>query len=357
MAFLFDINLYVYFVVSTAIVAVLVDLLMGDPHLNYHPVMVIGNTLSKLKNKIHTGEAKRDKLYGILLIGILIILFCFPLYLLQVFIWWLLDLFIASSNPYSDVVKIVLISVMSGFILKWSFAIKNMGDSTKPIAKALQNNDLTQAKQELSMIVRRETTSLTEPFIISATVECIAESSTDAVNSVFWFYFVGNLLSLVLYTFIIPSSFLLFLGLPFAYIYRIINTGDSIVGYKDDFHINIGWFSARMDDVANFVPTRLTVLFMFLAGKIMKLDVKNGIQIFKEFRNKTSSVNAGWTMSTIAGLLGVELEKKKSYKLGKATRDLHYNDIYITYNHFKLTNLLFIFVITLLFALLTIISR
>ena len=133
----------------------------------------------------------------------------------------------------------------------------------------------------------------------------------------------------------------LFLGIPFAYIYRIINTADSIVGFKDVEHINIGWFSARMDDLANYIPTRLSTVFMLISGKILDKDVKNAVKILKSDRNITESINAGWTMSTIAGLLNVQLEKIGKYKLGVSNRLLESNDILTAFAIYKYTVLLF----------------
>ncbi len=242
-----------------------------------------------------------------------------------------------------------------GFILKWSFAVKNLGDVTLPISEALKQNNLEKARTELSLIVRRETKELEKKHILSATIECIAESSTDAVTSVFWFYLMGNLLGIIIFTYFHIHFMWLFLGIPFAYAFRIINTADSIVGYKDLENINIGWFSARMDDFSNYFPTRLTVIFMLFAGLLMKKKVKNAWKILKLEKSNTESVNAGWTMSTMAGLLNIQLEKIGYYKLGIPNKTLEPYDINTAYKLIRLTVILFILTIsTIIFSIITI---
>jgi len=347
-----------YFILINCLIilfSIIIDLIIGDSHFKNHPVMHIGNTISWLKSKLRTGKKKLDKVLGIILLILAILTFCIPIYLFQVIFWRFLNVWIMSDWVIPNLINILTFSALMGFILKWSFAVKNLGDVTLPIGEALKQNNLEKARTELSLIVRRETKELEKKHILSATIECIAESSTDAVTSVFWFYLMGNLLGIIIFTYFHIHFMWLFLGIPFAYAYRIINTADSIVGYKDLENINIGWFSARMDDFSNYFPTRLTVIFMLFAGLLMKKKVKNAWKILKLEKNNTESVNAGWTMSTMAGLLNIQLEKIGYYKLGIPNKTLEPYDINTAYKLIRLTVILFILTTsTIIFSIITI---
>jgi adenosylcobinamide-phosphate synthase len=336
-------------ILFSALFAILIDLLMGDPNWKYHPVMLIGNTLSFLEKKLRVNHPIRGRINGVILVLIVILLFAIPSILLPIGIWRLWG-FWADSNSYQPSwVDLVLIGLIFGFILKWSFAIKNLGDVVKPIQAALEKNDLPEARKKLSWIVRRNTTTLDPEHIISASVEVVAESSTDSVNSVFFFYFIGAILGRLLYL-IQFNVFWLFIAFGCAYMFRVINTGDSVVGYKDPDHIYIGWCAARSDTYTNYLPSRLTAYLMIIVGKVMRLDAQNGMRILKRDHNSLTSLNAGWTMGTMAGLLNVQLEKIGSYKLGDPTRPLQPQDIRTTYLLIRRTMLLFTAIFAFLYV-------
>lgn len=332
----------------TLFFSVLIDYMIGDPHLKLHPVNLIGKLLIFLKNKIKSQNAVKQKLLGIFVLIFSIILIWLPLFLIQFVVWWLLlnmEFTITSPLP---LIEILLYSLINGFILKWSFALRNLWDVSEPIVNALRQENIEEARAYLSYIVRRDTNALDKPFIISATVECIAESSTDAFTSVIWFYLLGNFFGFLIYHFFNNSIIWLFLGIPFAYLYRVINTADSIVGYKNPEYINIGWFSARMDDLANYIPTRLTTFFMLFAGWLIKKDVGNAVRVLKKERNSLESINAGWTIGTMAGLLGIQLEKKGKYQLGVEKKAIKVTDIEIAYKIVRIASLIFIISLTFL---------
>jgi adenosylcobinamide-phosphate synthase len=171
-----------------------------------------------------------------------------------------------------------------------------MGYYTKPIARALKKNDLTETRKWLPFIVRRDPNTLNERQIISAAVESIAESTTDGITAPFFF-------------------FALF-GVPGAFAYRVINTLDSMVGYKNIENKNIGWFSANLDTVANFVPARLTAYLMVVASFLLRENWHESWRILQRDKAKTASINAGWTISAMAGALNTQLEKQGHYVLG-----------------------------------------
>ena len=335
---------YITISVLTLVFSVVFDLIMGDPELKIHPVMLIGKSIEYFKKKLLKKKASWDKFAGIILILLVILLYCIPIFLIQiglsyVGVYW--NNIEGSVNGIWLKWIIILYSLIMGFLLKWSFAIKNLGDVTRPIYSDLKNRNLKQARFHLSWIVRRNTNELNENLIISATVECIAESSTDSATGVFWFYGISILCGAFLYNLSSWTPWL-FIGVPFSYIFRILNTGDSVVGYKDEENINIGWFSAKMDDFANFIPTRLTVCCMIIIGFFMNLDVKNALKVLKSDRNSIESLNAGWTMGAMAGLLGVQLEKVGKYKLGCKLRELKPEDILKSFRNVKYSTFLFI---------------
>jgi adenosylcobinamide-phosphate synthase len=105
-------------------------------------------------------------------------------------------------------------------------------------------------------------------------------------------------------------------GVPGAVAFRVINTLDSMVGYRDSLHVNIGWFSAKMDTLANYVPARLTGILMIVAAALLGEDWRNSWKILQRDRKNTASPNAGWTISAMAGALNVQLEKQGSYTIG-----------------------------------------
>ena len=165
-----------------------------------------------------------------------------------------------------------------------------------PIAKALESGDVDGGKRWLHFIVRRDPATLDERLVVSAAVESIAESTTDGVTSSLFF-------------------FALF-GVPGAFAFRVVNTLDSMVGYRDAANVNIGWFSAKLDTILNYFPARLTGTLMVLASMLLGERWRDSWRIMLRDRRNMVSINAGWTIGAMAGALGVMLEKVGVYKLG-----------------------------------------
>jgi adenosylcobinamide-phosphate synthase len=167
---------------------------------------------------------------------------------------------------------------------------------TMPIGEAVKNGNYDKARQLLPYIVRRDPSKLSGRQIISAAVESIAESTADGVTS--------------------PFLYFVLFGVPGAVAFRVISTLDSMVGYKDREHANIGWFSASMDTIANYVPARLTAVLMVLAALLLRENWRESWRILQRDKKNTASLNAGWTLSAMAGALSVQLEKPGFYKVG-----------------------------------------
>jgi adenosylcobinamide-phosphate synthase len=264
------------------ILAFLIDAVFGEFPDRFHPTVGIGKVIAYFKPKFKSANPRVEKVNGVFLCLLVILLVAVPVGLLL----WGIRLF-TGRIPYI---------IISAILLETTFAIKCMRQYTVPIAEALKNKDTAKARKGLYYIVRRDPNKLNEPQIVSAAVESIAESTTDGITTPFFF-------------------FALF-GVPGAFAFRVINTLDSMVGYKDPEHMNIGWFSANLDTIANYIPARLTAILMVAATALLGENWRESWRILQRDKTKTNSVNAGWTMSAMAGALGVQLEKSGHYALG-----------------------------------------
>jgi adenosylcobinamide-phosphate synthase len=280
--FTFDFSLFVDSVLIFTL-AFLIDLVLGEYPDRIHPTIGIGKMITFLKRKSKSPNPKVEKANGILMALTIILIVSLPIFVL---LFWLRLL------PYGEILYIIV----GAILFKATFAITGMGQYTKPIAKALKQKDLAEARKWLPYIVRRDPNSLNERQIISAAVESIAESTTDGITSPFFF-------------------FALF-GVPGAFAYRVINTLDSMVGYKNTEYRNIGWFSAKLDTIANWVPSRLTAYLMVVASFLLKENWRESMRILQRDKHKTASPNAGYTISAMAGALNIQLEKQGCYTLG-----------------------------------------
>jgi adenosylcobinamide-phosphate synthase len=264
------------------LIALLIDAIFGEAPDRAHPTVWMGKVISFLKPRIRNANPANEKIYGVLLALFVMALFAVPacliLFWVRQFLGWL---------PYI---------IVAAILLKMTFAVKCMSKYTLPIADAIEKGDVDEAKSLLHYIVRRDPATLNERHVISAAVESIAESTTDGVTS--------------------PIFFFALLGVPGAFAYRVINTLDSMVGYRDEAHLNIGWFSANLDTAANYVPTRLTALLMAVSAMLVGENWRSSWRIINRDRKNMSSVNAGWTIAAMAGALETQLEKPGSYKLG-----------------------------------------
>ncbi|MCL2134659.1 MAG: cobalamin biosynthesis protein [Candidatus Bathyarchaeota archaeon] len=267
----------------------LIDTLLGEIPDKIHPTVGIGKIIGYLKPKLNNKNPKIEKINGTLLLIGVATLVAVPVSLSL----WFIHTYLWTTPYYLGVLCYIIIGAV---LFKATFAISCMHRYTIPIAKALKNNDLDKARKYLPYIVRRDPNSLNEEQITSATIESIAESTTDGITGPFFFF--------------------AFLGIPGAFIYRVINTLDSMVAYKTPELRNIGWFSAKIDTAANYIPARLTSLLMVAAAGLVGANAKESWRILKRDKNKTTSPNAGYTISAMAGALETQLTKPDHYTLG-----------------------------------------
>lgn len=192
-----------------------------------------------------------------------------------------------------------LLSVLSqAILLKLSYSLRGLVEAVLEVKNALQRGDLPSARRSLAYhLVSRDTSDLAEYEVAGASIESLAENLTDS--------------------FVAPLLYYLFFGLPGAYLYRFVNTADAILGYRDPRHEYLGKFAARCDDVLNWFPARISALFLILGALLAREDARGGVRIMLRDHSKTQSPNAGWTMSAMAGALGVELSKRNHYILGE----------------------------------------
>ncbi|MCW4018252.1 MAG: cobalamin biosynthesis protein [Candidatus Bathyarchaeota archaeon] len=305
--FLFNLSFFIESVLIF-VLAFFIDIVFGEIPDRAHPTVWMGKVIDFLKPRLKSPNPRVEKAKGVFLCVSVMALFGGASFLI---LWAFRQI-----PGWGWLIYIVVAALM----LKTTFALKCMRYYTYPIEKALKSRDMASARKWMHFIVRRDPNELDERHITSAAVESIAESTTDGVTSPFFF-------------------FALF-GVPGAYAFRVINTLDSMVGYKDPVNINIGWFSARMDTITNYVPTRITAVLMVAAAALAGADWRSSWRILKRDKNKTASPNAGYTISAMAGALNTQLEKEGHYTLGDAKRSAP-TDITKAWRIMQLTTFLF----------------
>ena len=188
-----------------------------------------------------------------------------------------------------------------------TFAVRELGRAAGRTRSAMEAGDGEEARRTLRSLVSRDTQALAPPLVAMAAIESVAENTTDS--------FVGPWLAFALF------------GLPGAFAYRAINTLDSMIGYRGRYE-HLGKAAARLDDLVNLIPARLSAALMLVAGRLLcGLPASRGRQIALRDRRLTDSPNAGWTIGAAAGLLGVVLEKAGHYRIGDGLRDPGHSDI------------------------------
>ena len=192
----------------------------------------------------------------------------------------------------------------------------------------------SKAQQSISYLVSRDSSKLSEIEIISAAIETLSENITDSI------------ISPLLYAFIF--------GVLGAVFYRVVNTLDAMVGYKNPDNINIGWFPAKLDDILNYFPARITGWLIIIASFFLKLDWKNAYKIMMRDAKKTPSPNSGYPMAATAGALGIQLKKPGYYELGDNINPLKSEYILKAIQITKITIIIFLMLLSFLFIIFTI---
>jgi adenosylcobinamide-phosphate synthase len=286
--------------ICVLILAILLDLIFGDPSPNtpekytfkLHPTVLMGKFTKSLEPHFKSSNPKKAKLKGVFLAVIVILVFTLPVY----FGLWAIYTFLSY----------LVYAFFAIILLKLTICIKLETDWAKAAAKAISSGDLEEAKK-YAHFSRRDAKDLTGQQISSAVIESMAENLIDFRLS--------------------PILAYAFFGVSGAIAFRAINTLDGMVGFKDAEHLHTGWFSANLDTLVNYVPARLTAVLIILSSALLGEDYKKAWAIARRDHAKTPSRNHGWPMAAMAGALGVQLEKPGQYILGEQTETLSPNKI------------------------------
>jgi adenosylcobinamide-phosphate synthase len=257
----------------TAIVlaAVLLDLLLGDPRWLPHPVVLIGRLITALEKGLRR-IVQNERAGGVLLLVLTVGITCGVVLAVIEGAY--------AVSPYTGFAAAVFLSYTC-------LAARSLHLESRLVADALARGELAEARKYLSFIVGRDTEGLDEPEIWRATVETVAENTSDGV--------------------IAPLFYLILGGPPLALAYKAVNTLDSMVGYRNERYLRFGWASARCDDLLNFIPARLTGLLMVAVAPLIGLSARAAWRVMRRDGRNHSSPNSGIPEAAAAGALGVRL--------------------------------------------------
>ena len=277
------------------------DLIIGDPYSFPHPVRSIGKLISIVEKQIRkiTSSDKGLKIAGFFLWFIVVgATFGITTLVLQLFKFNKVAYFIVNT-----------------ILIYTTLATKCLKDESVKIYKVLKTGDLEKSRIQLSYIVGRDTTNLNEKEIVRATVETVAENTVDGIIAPLFYGFIG--------------------GAPLAMAYKAVNTLDSTVGYKNDKYYYLGFASAKIDDIANYIPARLGVILLPLGSLFTGFNFKDALKIGIRDRKNHKSPNCAFSEGAVAGALGIQLGGtnvyfgKEVYKptIGDKTREIEIEDI------------------------------
>lgn len=293
-------------ILIAVIIGFILDLILGDPHWLPHPIRLIGYLISKGEKVIRRllPETKNGELIGgtLLTAAITCIAFFVPLMILY------------FAGRVSPILQLGIHSIFCYQIL----ATKNLKTESMKVYNQLLKNDIIQARKYLSWIVGRDTARLNEVEITKATVETIAENTSDGV--------------------IAPLIFIVLGGAPLGFLYKAINTLDSMIGYKNDRYLFFGRFAAKLDDFFNYIPAIISAYTMIGASFLTGLDYRSAYRIYKRDRRNHSSPNSAKTESVCAGALNIQLagdayyfgKLVKKQTIGDSNRTIEIKDIVLT---------------------------
>lgn len=303
--------------------ALALDFAVGDPKNKFHPTAWLGSLIAILAPHTKNSSKNLEKLGGVFIVlissGIVVSLLLF------------LDIGIKLITV--DYMYIIISVIVGGILLKTTMAIKGMERHALIVINALEQDNISSARDNLSMIVKRNTKNLDKNHVFSGVLESISENTVDGITGPLFYYAL--------------------FGLPGAFVYRVINTADSMIGYKTDIFKNVGWFAANCDTFLNYIPSRLTGFIMILSAMILGNNWRKSYEIMIRDGRKTESLNAGYPMAVIAGALGVKFEKIDHYSLGDGNISFTKDHVKSAISIMKVTSILFcgIVVVPIIFLL------
>jgi adenosylcobinamide-phosphate synthase len=271
--------------------AYILDLIIGDPRWLPHPVRIIGWLIEKMEKLLRKSEVRSqksevkgknlaEKLSGVLLVAVVVGI--------TYSIFYTLNLLVLTSH--FSLLTSCLLFAMLVLLTSTTLATNDLIKSGKTVIDAVNMGDKESAREKLSFIVGRDTRQLDNKGIAKATIETLAENTSDGIIAPLFYFAIG--------------------GLPMAMAYKAINTLDSMVGYRNEKYKNFGWASARLDDIVNFIPARITGMLIVMATFILKMSVAAGrlsLRTMLRDGGKHLSPNSGIPEAAMAGALGVRL--------------------------------------------------
>ena len=318
------------FIILSFILSLAIDLTYGELPEKIHPVVITGKIITFFKNRLYNTENKTK--------GFFTVLFTIAVSSLLLVI----IMFLSSVNYF---IYFILFSV----ILSSTYSINMLISTAKSIENDL-NQSIDKARQSVSYLVSRNTDELDEAFIVSATIESLSENITDSYIAPIFYFMIFTCIFLL---FDINYLTLLLL-VPF--IYRVSNTLDAMLGYKTPELVNIGFVPAKLDDILNYIPSRIAGIFVIISAYLTGLDSKNSYRIMMRDAGNCPSPNSGYTMAPTAGALNIQLIKKNTYILGDNTVEINLSHIAKAVKLSSMTIFLFtifiLFIITIFYMIL-----
>ena len=275
---------------ATLLLAVMLDRFLPEPPALIHPVVWMGRATAMLERRAPQAPG-RAVAYG-----------CLVVVLVAggsgATAWYLMT-GLELLGPAA--------SLLGGaVILRTTFTVRGLSEAAGTTGRALAGGRLQEARESLGSLVSRDASDLAEPLVAAAAIESVAENTTDS--------YVAPWLAFALF------------GVPGAVAYRAVNTLDSMLGYHGRYEY-LGKAAARLDDAVNLLPARLSALMLLTSGATLRLPLRSAWRGMVADQRLTASPNAGWTMGAVAGLLGIQLEKRGHYRLGEGHREPEAADI------------------------------
>lgn len=306
--------------------AFMLDFIFSDPQSRLHPVVIMGNFIKFLeKGLLKDSYSKgKKKINGFIILAVVSLI----TYAVSFFLIF-----------YSFRLNLIFGNIVSAVLLYFMICNGSMIEHTKRIIGSMKDGNIERSRKEVGRIVGRSTKDLGFKELIRATIESISENTSDGLIGPLFFYLIG--------------------GVPLAVLYRAVNTLDSTVGYKNERYIDFGYFSAKFDDILNFIPARLTALMSGFLSFSVGGRVKETFSIIKRFSSRHESPNSGFPESAFAGALGLRLgginyyfgAKKTCKYIGIKKKDFEVGDIRKALKLSILTSVLFMFLVVILYLL------
>lgn len=272
----------------------ILDLCLGDPHSFPHPVRMIGNLIAWLEKHLYPFAENKSE-HKELLAGYFLVAF------VLIITGWTAAAIVYISHIFGPWIQTVIEAIMVYYLL----AARSLCDESMAVCHKLEANDTEGARYAVSMIVGRDTVCLTEDGIAKAAVETVAENTSDGVIAPLFYLAIG--------------------GPILGWLYKAVNTMDSMVGYKNDRYLNFGRAAARLDDLVNLIPSRLAAVLLIISSFLLRYNWRNAYRIWHRDRRNHKSPNSAQTESACAGALGLRLAGDAFY-FGKLVKKPYIGD-------------------------------